>query len=60
MSVLYKNTITWIEVHPFLKALDFYYQYANDEERLNKILGKTILITERVSKHYRPKSSRIE
>ena len=60
MSVLYRNMMTWIEVHPFLKALDFYYQYANDEERLHKILGKTILITKRVAKYYRPKSRRIE
>lgn len=60
ISVLYRNMMTWVELSPLLKAMGLYYGWLNDEERLNLILGKTILITQDIADDYHPLSKDIE
>lgn len=60
ISVLYRNTMTWVELSPLLKAMGLYYGWLTDEERLNQILGKTIQITQDIADDYHPLSKDIE
>lgn len=60
ISVKYRNMMTWVELSALLKAMGLYYGWLNDEERLNQILGKTILITQDIADDYHPLSKDIE